>query len=129
MARVENNEKSSAECRPTQTKTASSHSFSIQDILGLDKTQEKPDLYSSENNYFSSPESVIKIEPGSPNTTHLGILYSFYNFCINFILHGGQIQVKNTYVPKQLHKYTVQCVRFKTCLLKVDAFIQHLALR
>jgi hypothetical protein len=78
MARVENNEKNSAECRPSQTKTTSSHSFSIQDILGLDKTREKPDLYSSENSYFSSStDTVIKIEPGSPTTTHLGILYYF----------------------------------------------------
>jgi hypothetical protein len=73
MARVENNEKNSTESRPTQTKTSSSHSFSIQDILGLDKAQEKPDLYSSENNYFTNPDSVIKIEPGSPTPTHIGI--------------------------------------------------------
>ena len=80
MARVENNEKSAVECRPSQTKTTSSHSFSIQDILGLDKAQEKPDLYSSENNYFSNTDTVIKIEPGSPTTTHLG------TECINIFI-------------------------------------------
>ena len=76
MARVENNEKNSTGCRPSQTKT-SSHSFSIQDILGLDKTQEKADLYSRENNYFSNTDTVIKIEPGSPTTTHIGIILIF----------------------------------------------------
>ena len=70
MARVGNHE-SNLECRQSQNKTTSTHSFSIQDILGLDKTQEKPDLY-NENNHFSNTDTVIKIEPGSPTATHLG---------------------------------------------------------
>lgn len=76
-------------CRPSsQSKTASTHSFSIQDILGLDKngTQEKSavDFCANDSNSFSNSDTVIKIEPGSPTTTHLGknLNIHFKNFAL-----------------------------------------------
>ena len=120
MARVENNEKSSAECRPSQTKTTSSHSFSIQDILGLDKTQEKTDLYSSENNYFSNPDTVIKIEPGSPTTTHLGTrnnkcINSFSKVLHNYIFGGLYwLNIYNQeYTIVHMHKCIYKCFEYE----------------
>lgn len=84
MARVETNEKSlSHESRSPLAKTTSSCPFSIQDILGLDKTPEKAELYTNEGSYFSNTaETVVKIEPTSPTPTHIGMLFVLFILCI-----------------------------------------------
>lgn len=72
-------------CRTPQGRTASAHSFSIQGILGLDKNaagDQKPASVGYEREttrYFSNnlTDPVIKVEPRSPTSTHLGTVVKY----------------------------------------------------
>lgn len=80
-------------CRPSQSRSSVTHSFSIQDILGLDKTGEKKsasESYNRESSYFSvnTADTVIKVEPRSPTSAHLGN-GTIFKLC--FFLPSGKL--------------------------------------